>query len=133
MAFRVHMMELEDLGDCIYRKHGVYRVGGTLVEADGCTSLKEVCKRVCARNLDITDYQNFPAALNGNLWSDFKQYMNWKMTTDCKDGSWGNEQHNFEHTRTQTNFDMEAASTTCQNESNNEQDPSADRRIGWQK
>lgn len=84
------MVELEDLGDCIYRKHGDYRVGGTLIEGDGCTSLKEVCKRVCVSNLDIPDYRIFPAALNGNLWSDFKQYVNWKMF-DCKDGSWSTE------------------------------------------
>jgi hypothetical protein len=49
MAFRVHMVELEYLGDCIYRKHGDYRLGGTLIEADGCTSLKEVCKSVCVQ------------------------------------------------------------------------------------
>jgi hypothetical protein len=114
VAFRVHLVELEDLGDCIYRKHGDYRVGGTLIEDDGCTSLKEVWKSVCARNLDIPDYRNFLVALNGNLWSDFKQYVNWDMF-DCKDGSWGNEQHNFKHTRTQTTSDMEAGSENVSN------------------
>jgi hypothetical protein len=64
--------------------------------------------------LNVPDYRNFLVTLNGNLWSDFKQYVNWKVF-DCKDGSWGNEQHNFKHTRTQTNSDMEAASENVSN------------------
>ena len=90
VVFRVHMVELEDLGNAIYRKHGDYRVGGTLIEADGCTSLREVCKRACARNLEVTHYRNFQAALNSNLWSDFKKHVQWNML-DCKEGNWGNE------------------------------------------
>jgi hypothetical protein len=90
VVFRVHMVELEDVGDTKYRKNGDYRVGETLIEADGCTSLKEVCKRVCAKNLEIRDYRNFLAALNSNLWSAFQQNVQWKMW-DCKDGEWGNE------------------------------------------
>jgi hypothetical protein len=56
----------------------------------GCTSLKEVCKRVCERKLQITDHRDFLAALNSNPWSDFKQHVQWKMF-DCKDGNWDDE------------------------------------------
>ena len=51
---RVYMVDLEHLDDCIYRKHGDYRVGGTLIEADGCTNLEEFCKSLYEGNLQIT-------------------------------------------------------------------------------
>jgi hypothetical protein len=93
VVFRVKFLKLEQIDPTdhtLFCKHGDYRVHGTLVEAKGCDSLEEVCKRVCHGNKHIDDYRELGAALNADSWAKMQHNVKWCLA-DTDDGRWGTE------------------------------------------
>lgn len=93
VVFRAKFLKLEQIAPTdhtLFRKQGDYRVQDTLVEAKGCDSLEDVCKRVCAGNMHIAEYRELGSALNVDSWGKMQHDVKWSLgNTD--DGRWAIE------------------------------------------
>ena len=93
VVFRVKFLKLEQIyptDHTLFRKQGDYRVHGTLIEAKGCDSLEEVCKRVCDGTKHIDDYRELRSSFNADSWVKMQHNVKWSFgNTD--DGRWATE------------------------------------------